>query len=438
MPTARRHHLLVPDATHSAVLVSLANGGRALPVVESEWEAADVLAAAGEQLGLGGPYLRPAAVARGADRKITDVLHELDAPPAGWEPAHGLAWLDRAAVDPAEVVPDDLVAAVESWLAIESGEPAPELRSPWARAGWRAEADQWILASAREAGHEAIGDVELVSQWPLSSILRVPTTGGTLYFKGVFSLFRNEPAITVGLRQRQGDVTPEVVAVDETRAWILLRELPGEQLGDTGSDWQSGIRVIAGIHRAWTERDEVLAIGAEDRSLEVLESELPALRESVPLDDAERARFDAAWPSILGSLEQLADGPLPHTLVHGDFHPWNVMVDGDDVRVFDWSDSCFAHPLFDLPTFVFPAGDEDARHALVQEYVAAWSDVASSAELLQLTRLAAPIASLHHAISYARILAALEPADRWHFENAPRGWVLRAVEAAETLSGATA
>ena len=57
------------------------------------------------------------------------------------------------------------------------------------------------------------------------------------------------------------------------------------------------------------------------------------------------------------------------------------MVDGDELRIFDWSDACVSHPLFDLPTFLQRTDDESARTSLLETYLGAWADHASLEEL---------------------------------------------------------
>jgi Ser/Thr protein kinase RdoA (MazF antagonist) len=125
---------------------------------------------------------------------------------------------------------------------------------------------------------------------------------------------------------------------------------------------------------------------------------------------------------------ELARGPLPQTLVHGDLHPWNVMADGDRLRIFDWSDACVSHPLFDLPTFLQRCEDASARQAMLDAYLDAWADFGAPGILLAAYELAQPLACVHHAISYLRITEALEPNDRWLFADEPGRWLARATE----------
>ncbi|HET7072010.1 MAG TPA: phosphotransferase [Nocardioides sp.] len=65
-----------------------------------------------------------------------------------------------------------------------------------------------------------------------------------------------------------------------------------------------------------------------------------------------------------------AIGPGP-TLVHGDFHPWNITFGPDATRVFDWTDAAVSHPFVDLATFVFRTRDLSVRRRLVDTCVAA-------------------------------------------------------------------
>jgi len=110
---------------------------------------------------------------------------------------------------------------------------------------------------------------------------------------------------------------------------------------------------------------------------------------------------------------------FPATLVHGDFHPGNVVFDDDGgVVIFDWSDACVAHPLFDLHLFTF--WSDDVR-PLVDAYSAGWGEDVHDA--LALAR--AP-SCLHQAVSYRNIQENCE--EKFWFEGEARRWVERAVE----------
>jgi hypothetical protein len=288
-------------------------------------------------------------------------------------------------------VPPEFRAEYERWVAEQRGAPVPELRSAWARPGWLDDVRAW-------AGLP----LEPLRMWSLSAVLR----SGDTYLKAVFPLFHHEPAVTEALARAHPGRVPDVLRIEPERGWMLMRELPGEARRDPVV-----LRTLGKIQRAWCDRvDELLALGAPDRRLDVLEvsiaglvaDEAPELAHAVPA-------LEAACRAAHG---------LPATLVHGDFHSGNALVDDAGRAVlFDWSDACVAHPLFDLHLYAF--GDEDEQ-ALVAAYSEGWGEDVSDA--LALT--AAP-SCLHQAVSYRAIQSASEA--KFWFKGAARDWLERAV-----------
>lgn len=365
------HYAVIPSADRTKVLVS----GSVLPAVETDRIRTSVVVDTIEdELGVCAPFLRVGAVVRDEERRPVTALHEFDAPRS----AHRPEWV---AVDEVPgLVPDELRERAGRWLAEQRGAPIPDERAPWARPGWLAEAEAWLKDAVA-----VVGEARLHAQWPLSAVLRAETPDGVVYLKAAFSLFRHEPALTRALGERHPGLVPSVVAIDADRGWLLMREVEGALLGNKDrSCWTDAVAPLAEVHRTWAgRRAEVLALGATDRALATLD----------------------APPELEPQLEALADLGIDETLVHGDFHPWNVFVNGKLV-LYDWSDACYSHPLFDLLTYGFR---QDLAPVLDAYGVAAetWA-------------IAAPLAAIHHAISYERILAALEPDDRWLFEDVPR------------------
>lgn len=263
--------------------------------------------------------------------------------------------VDEPGAPPAEIdVPVPLRTAFDRCVGeLEGRVPIPAQRPAWSRPGFDRAAEAW-------AGMQ----LELVRKWPLSAVLR----NGDVYFKAVFPRFHHEPAITQALG------SPHVLRADHERGWMLVEAAEGE-----GDDHHAAMRAIAAVHRAWTSRvDEALALGAPDRR----------------------------QPSV-----------LPHTLIHGDFHPGNV-VGG---TIIDWSDAAIANPLFDVNYYALMAGD-DLRAALVAAYAEAWPehDVVAAVDDCESE------AYEYVAESYRGIIAACAPDDRWWFDGEVERWLARA------------
>jgi hypothetical protein len=119
--------------------------------------------------------------------------------------------------DPSSLVPPELRAAFERWLAEQRGAPLPAARPPWAP-GWRAQAEAWAGCELRP--HRL---------WSLSAVLSGERDGRRVWLKAVFPLFHHEPAVTAALAREHSRALPEVLEIDEERGWLLMGELAGPE-----------------------------------------------------------------------------------------------------------------------------------------------------------------------------------------------------------------
>jgi len=352
------HYALVPGPDRESLVTV---DGR-VPHVECQGAMPDIFAAL-EPL-IGRPvYLRVAARAQRCDEILN--LRAFDT-----APGRELTPLDEA--DPAALVPSELRDGLEQWLAEQRGAPIPELRPPWSRPGWHAEAEAW-----------AGSPLEQVRIWPLSAVLR----DGATYLKAVFPLFHAEPAITEALAGEHAGTVPPVLRTDHDRGWMLIGEVGGVEPNDVpASAWAPVLRTVAEIHRAWSGRvDDLLSLGAQDR----------------------RVGFT-----------------LPPTLVHGDLNPGNAFIVGDRAVIFDWSDACVADPMVDVHTLLFWIEDDDVRAELVDAYADAYGR--PRAEMRDAFAASEADAYLHHAESYRAICDTLAADDRWWFDGEEARWRERA------------
>jgi Phosphotransferase enzyme family len=223
----------------------------------------------------------------------------------------------------------------------------------WTDPGWLAEATAWIGAHA-----DVTGEIEQPHVRPWSTVMRVPTAGGVLWFKACMPLLAHEPALLEVLAARRPHAVPELVAVDKRRGWMLqrdagtrLRELvQGEALVEV---WRELLPFHAELQiDVAADCDALLAAGAPDRRLALV----PGQYEGLVADDAiapalggEEARTaQALVPRVAELCGELAALGVPETIQHDDLHDGNVFVRDGRYLFFDWGDACVSHPFFTL------------------------------------------------------------------------------------------
>lgn len=414
MPKSYVERALVPDAARSSLLV-VAGDMPSLPswTIEDP-EFADSIRAA-RRAGVETPFLR-------AVREDGDVLHEdevrslLEFDAANDAPARdGLAWLPFEDVLGGGLRVGPFGGDVAAWIAEVRSGAVPAIRPEWARSGWYGRTSAWLTAELAARGRAVAGPVEQLGAWALSCLLSVDTDGGRAVLKASPPLYRHEPALTQALDREHPGSVPTVLATDVDRRLLVMEAFGGKTLGsEEAANWAEGLVAMAGIQHAWVGRQaEAGAIGVADRSLAALDADLESLLTdeavSPGLDGRARERLLANLPRYRESIARLQAGPVPETLVHGDFHPWNVHRDGDRLVIFDWSDACWSHPFFDVRTCTVRTEDPAARAAMEAAYLESWSAFGDAASLRTAFVLAAPLTELHLSISWRRIQAIFEP-----------------------------
>ena len=331
---------------------------------------------------------------------------------AGADAPSGWVWQDLDADVLARLEPEASRAAVASWTR-ERVEGWSALRPPWSRPGWFARASTWMVEQMAEHGRPAVGAPRQHQLWNVSVVLRAPSEDGDAFFKCSADIFRHEAATTQALAERMPTLVPEVIAVDSAEGWMLMGDLGAVELGDQDEAlWYEGLLAVAGIQRLWLGRTAELAgLGLPVRSLRDLATQVEEMTEDTVLLERMSADVRASWlataPTLAESCRRLDElGPGP-TLVHGDFHPWNVVFGADGARVFDWTDAAVSHPFVDLATYVFRSRDVSVRRRMVDAYLAAWSTEMSEDSLHEAAALGLVVGTAYQVQTYRALLPSL-------------------------------
>jgi aminoglycoside phosphotransferase (APT) family kinase protein len=261
----------------------------------------------------------------------------------------------------------------------------------------------------------------------ISATARVPTAdGGSAWFKAVSPLFKAEVAITRLLHTAIPEAVPHVIASDEDAGWLLLDDVGPGPVGFAATDEQltAAIRRLVQIQVRTAGREEELrAVGVADRPLERLADDLAAAMDDpaeIEGPDVAHRRLATVVEWVRRQSDWLAVVGLPETLVHGDFHVFNVIERDGEPVIIDWSDAAISHPLLEIgPWFGGATAPRDPGGSW-----ATWLDTLSSIGQVDALRgereRVLGLASAYQLVSYAAIVRGMEPANRHQLSDGVR------------------
>jgi hypothetical protein len=227
----------------------------------------------------------------------------------------------------------------------------------WLDPSWRAEAEEWIRERV-----DVTGSIEQPHVYPWSTVLRVPTDDGPLWFKAVAPIHAFEPPLTVLLGEAFPDRLTEVLATDDERGWMLMQDA-GTRLRELDADerlrrWEEVLPRYAELQIAVAPRaGDLLGLGVPDERLAGLPDKVAALLDddavlmlgmSEELSHAQRDELRARMPELRELVAELEAFRIPETIQHDDLHDGQVFVDGERTVLSDWGDSCISHPFHTL------------------------------------------------------------------------------------------
>lgn len=295
----------------------------------------------------------------------------------------------------------------------------------WHNPTWQKEAHKWIHSETKRHSIHIAGEIEQPHVYPWSTVLRVPTNEGMLFFKATAAETIYESALTQKLAGWFPDCMPELLAVDTARGWMLMRA-GGEPLRASIrptqdiTPWGPVITRYAEVQIGLAEHaSEILALGIPDHRLAVL----PALYTQLLTDeeslmiDQEKGLTSAEWGQLKGMAArlsqictELASLEIPESLNHGDFHDGNVLLRDRRITFFDWGDASVTHPFVTLRTFFVSmeialkvddyAPPTSEMTALLNRYLEQWQRFADQERLLTAYNLSRPVASIAKALAW--------------------------------------
>ncbi|HEY6201627.1 MAG TPA: aminoglycoside phosphotransferase family protein [Candidatus Limnocylindria bacterium] len=306
-----------------------------------------------------------------------------------------------------------LPAATRPWTSPLPDDP---LRARWARPGGPAHDLAWADEQLIAVGRPRLRPAIQMKTWNLSSIWRLPTSDGDVWFKAVPPFFAHEGAVIHALA---APTLPPLVAFDDLGR-TLLEDVPGEvQFRAPPERHAAMIDALVELQAGTLDRiGELLAAGAPDwraapfalAAADVVE------RGGVGLDTDQRRILDRLVASLDDRFSALAECGIPDTFVHGDFHTGNVRWTDAGPVIFDWGDCGIGNPLFDLPAFDRNLAAEH-RPAARARWIEQWTLKAPGSDAARAVALIAPIAAVRLAVIYQVFLDGIERTEQIYHED---------------------
>lgn len=327
----------------------------------------------------------------------------------------------------------------------------------WQQPAWQSEVRAWILEQLAQLGYECCAEISQphVRHW--STVMKIPTTAGDLYFKASMPALGYEAALTQRLAELQPGCMLRVLAVDRDRGWMLMPD-EGPMLRTlihTVRDLRHWEVILPRFARAQIElaqhSQDLLTLGALDRRLPGLPAQFDSLLHDRAglmvgqpggLSEAQHRRLLDLRPYFADLCADLSRSGLPETLHHDDFHDGNVFVQqqqGDLRYTFsDWGESCITHPFFTLLVTLrsiayrldLAYGNSEHQFQMAPEllhlrdlYLGPWQVFGDLEELRRTCDLAWRAAMANRALTWRRVIAALPEGALGETAVSPAAWL---------------
>ncbi len=259
---------------------------------------------------------------------------------------------------------------------------------------------------------------ETVRETARSTVVRLMTKAGIVYFKADHILPASEATILARLAQSRPSQVAPLLGVDEDRGWSLTRD--AGPTGPTSLDEQSTDvwRAVAGAfgdlqRNTGLGPDEWVALGCRDfRGPRLFSALCEMIEHAAPeLEAADRESLQRRLPRIEEACAELAGDGVPATLVHQDLVPENLVWNAGRVVFLDWSDTVVGHPFFGLDRLLDSCwNDAERKAAVIAEYLAGFGQAASSETLRNSSRRVLSLRVLYEGLRWHHEIQALDPA----------------------------
>jgi hypothetical protein len=293
----------------------------------------------------------------------------------------------------------------------------------WTNPAWISSAHSWISEQLALRGNRVTGDIEQPHVRSWSTVMRVPTNDGAVWFKANIPRLAYEATVVQLIAREQPHTAPTLIAADPVRGWMLsadgstrLRELVAQE--QRFDRWLDVLPAYAQLQRDLApSAQELITAGVPDRRLALLPAQFEALIDrDLGLDAKELRRVRGLVTWVRDACAALAELGIPETIQHDDLHDGQVFFRDGRYLIADWNDACITHPFLTMSVtlegqlqwgFEDVEGSVDVR-PFRDAYLEAFADVAPREKLNLAMSKALRLGWVCRALTYA---SALDPVD---------------------------
>lgn len=310
----------------------------------------------------------------------------------------------------------------------------------WTQSIWLEQVNCWIDQALHQHGIKRIGSIVQphIRRW--STVLRVPTSAGDIYFKAVIPDLAYEASLTQTLSHWYPDCVPQILATDRQQGWLLMldggmRLRESLETTDDIQHWETLLPSYAKLQQESAQHvDELLELGVCDRRLSVLpirfqellrDGEALGLNHSNGLNSDEYQQLQNSVDVVARLCEKLSAFGVPETLHHGDLHDGNVFICDGYYRFFDWGDSSISHPFFSLHSIYdslkrrFEMRNDSPWFGRLKVcYLQSWAEYDTKEKLEAAFDLAQQLSAIPSALRWLPVLSSMDAVTRSKYVEA--------------------
>ncbi|WP_020007884.1 hypothetical protein [Salinicoccus albus] len=327
------------------------------------------------------------------------------------------------------------ISVKEKWI-LQQWKEGSDYQMPWFQYGFREKTEEWV--ESKLLGRFCL--VEQVRTWEKGLLLKIHGFNNNYYVKTVPPIFGHEPFV----HQSMTKYAPEVISIDEKRKTYMMREINGELLGysEDIQQWKMTVRRIAELQKKYIQGELKINRTIPIRPVHTIINEerlhktISALENYI--SNTSYQNLFKSIPDVLSLVQTLKFKTLL-SVDHGDLFGGNVIVEGGEPLIYDWSDSSLTHPFLsivhlteEVETFFSPTLSEEVLSAYIDE----WEGYGQKDELISEFLIVQLLQPIYYIIVYLLIIS---PSlhDNIDKEEVIDGYITKWIDNISEISGQT-